>query len=73
MTIGYRGGHPLDTCFPLMISGSVPQMAMAFILHNTSPGSGWGTGSSRIANVLFAVSIHAFMVFGIISLDSLSD
>jgi hypothetical protein len=50
---------------------AVPQMAMALILRKTSPGSGFGTGNSRIANVLFAVSMQAFIVFGIISLDSL--
>jgi hypothetical protein len=50
-----------------MISGSVPQMATALILHKTSPGSGSGTGRSFISNVLTAVSMQAFIVFGIIS------
>ena len=44
-------------------------MAMALIRHRTSPGSGSGTGNSLISNVLIAVSMQAFMVFGIIPLD----
>ena len=56
MSKGYHGGHPFDTYFPFMISGSVPQMETAHILHKTSSGSGWETGDSRIANVLFAFS-----------------
>src|SRR3989339_927950 len=71
ITKGNLGGHPLDECVPFTISGSVPQMAIAFILHKTSPGSGSGTGNSRISKVLKAVSMQAFIVFGIIFPDSL--
>lgn|SRR3989339_850517 len=71
MSKGYHGGHPFDTYFPFMISGSVPQMETAHILHKTSSGSGWETGDSRIANVLFALTIRAFIVFGIIPTDTL--
>jgi hypothetical protein len=71
MTKGYCGGHPFDRCLPIMISGSVPQMATALILQRTSPAAGVGTGNSRIANVLIPVSMHAFIVLGITTLSSL--